>query len=203
MDGIADLESLRTHFGEMTTIAAHKTMPRLDRHSRAFIALAPFLVLATADGRGGADASPRGDAPGFVAMHDDTTLIIPDRPGNRRVDSFSNVVRQPGVGLIFFVPGFNETLRVNGTGRLVTEEAVLRPLEAQGKVPATGLLVSITEVFFHCGKALIHSKLWDPSRHIARYTFPSLGRIVADQTAVMSVEAAEQFVGTSYRETLY
>lgn len=203
MDGIADLESLRTHFGEMTTIAAHKTMPRLDRHSRAFIALAPFLVLATADGRGGADASPRGDAPGFVAMHDDTTLIIPDRPGNRRVDSFSNVVRQPGVGLIFFVPGFNETLRVNGTGRLVTEEAVLRPLEAQGKVPATGLLVSITEVFFHCGKALIRSKLWDPSRHIARYTFPSLGRIVADQTAVMSVEAAEQFVGTSYRETLY
>jgi PPOX class probable FMN-dependent enzyme len=203
MDGIADIESLRAHFGMMTTISAHKIMPRLDRHSRAFIALSPFLVLATADGDGGVDASPRGDAPGFVCMPDDTTLIIPDRPGNRRVDSFSNVVRHPGLGLIFFVPGFNETLRVNGTGRVVTDSTVLAPLEAQGKVPATGLVVSITEVFFHCGKALIRSKLWDPSRHIARDSFPSLGRIVAEQTAVMSVEAAEQFVATSYREKLY
>jgi uncharacterized protein len=203
MDSIADLESLRAHFGSMTAIAAHKTMPRLDRHSRAFISLSPFLVLATADGDGGVDASPRGDAPGFVAMRDDTALIIPDRPGNRRVDSFSNVIRQPGVGLIFFVPGFNETLRVNGTGRVVTDSALLVPFEVQGKVPAAGLLVSITEVFFHCGKALIRSKLWDPSRHIARDSFPSLGRIVADQTAVMTVESAEQFVETSYREKLY
>lgn len=203
MEDIADLEALRAHFGTMTAIAAHKTMPRLDRHSRAFISLSPFLVLATADGDGGVDASPRGDAPGFVAMRNDTTLIIPDRPGNRRVDSFSNVVRQPGIGMIFFVPGFNETLRVNGTGRVITDDTLLAPLEAQGKVPATGLLVSIAEVFFHCGKALIRSKLWDPSRHIARDSFPSFGRIVADQTAVMSAEAAEQFVATSYREKLY
>ena len=203
LDDIADLESLRAHFGTMTTIAAHKVMSRLDRHSLAFIALSPFLVLATTDGDGGVDASPRGDAPGFVAVRDDTTLVIPDRPGNRRVDSFSNVVRYPGIGLIFFVPGFNETLRVNGHGRVVTDAALLAPLEAQGKVPATGLLVSITEVFFHCGKALIRSKLWDPSRHVARDSFPSLGRIVADQTAVMSTEAAEAFVATSYREKLY
>jgi uncharacterized protein len=203
MDGITDLESLRTHFGTMTTIAAHKVLPRLDRHSRAFIALSPFLVLATTDGDGGVDASPRGDSPGFVAMRDDTTLIIPDRPGNRRVDSFSNVVRHPGIGLIFFVPGFNETLRVNGTGQVVKDGGLLAPLEAHGKAPKTGLLVSITEVFFHCGKALIRSKLWDPAHHVARDGFPSLGRIVADQTAVMSTEAAEQFVATSYRETLY
>src|SRR3974390_1732098 len=167
MECITALESLRAHVGTMTAIAAHKTMPRLDRHSRSFISLSPFLVLATADGDGGVDASPRGDAPGFVAMHDDTTLIIPDRPGNRRVDSFSNVIRQSGIGLIFFVPGFNETLRVNGTGRVTTDDTLLTPLEAQGKIPAPGLLVSITEVFFHCGKALIRSKLWDPSRHIA------------------------------------
>jgi len=175
MDGIADLESLRAHFGAMSTIVAHKVMPRLDRHSRAFIALSPFLVLATADGHGGVDASPRGDAPGFVAMRDDTTLIIPDRPGNRRVDSFSNVLRQPGIGLIFFVPGIDETLRVNGTGRIVTDAALLAPLAAHGKIPATGLLVSLTEVFFHCGKALIRSKLWDPSRHVARDSFPPSG----------------------------
>jgi PPOX class probable FMN-dependent enzyme len=203
MDGIGDLESLRAHFGAMTTMVARKIMPRLDRHSRAFIALSPFLVLATADGNGGVDASPRGDAPGFVAMRDDTTLVIPDRPGNRRVDSFSNIIRQPGIGLIFFVPGFDETLRVNGTGRLVTDIALLTPLEAQGKVPVTGLLVSITEVFFHCGKALIRSKLWDPSRHVARDSLPSLGRIIAEQTAVMSAESAERYVATSYRERLY
>jgi PPOX class probable FMN-dependent enzyme len=203
MDVIGDLECLRAHFGAMTTMVARKVMPRLDRHSRAFIALSPFLVLATADGNGGVDASPRGDAPGFVAIRDDTTLIIPDRPGNRRVDSFSNIIHQPGIGLIFFVPGFDETLRVNGTGRLVTDAALLTPLEAQGKVPATGLLVSITEVFFHCGKALIRSKLWDPSRHVARDSFPSLGRIIAEQTAVMSAESAERYVATSYRERLY
>ena len=203
MDGIGDLESLRAHFGAMTTMVARKIMPRLDRHSRAFIALSPFLVLATADGNGGVDASPRGDAPGFVAMRGDTTLVIPDRPGNRRVDSFSNIIRQPGIGLIFFVPGFDETLRVNGTGRLVTDAALLTPLEAQGKVPVTGLLVSITEVFFHCGKALIRSKLWDPSRHVARDSLPSLGRIIAEQTAVMSAESAERYVATSYRERLY
>jgi uncharacterized protein len=203
MDGIGDLESLRAHFGAMTTMVARKIMPRLDRHSRAFITLSPFLVLATADGNGGVDASPRGDAPGFVAMRDDTTLVIPDRPGNRRVDSFANIIRQPGIGLIFFVPGFDETLRVNGTGRLVTDAALLTPLEAQGKVPVTGLLVSITEVFFHCGKALIRSKLWDPSRHVARDSLPSLGRIIAEQTAVMSAESAERYVATSYRERLY
>jgi PPOX class probable FMN-dependent enzyme len=203
MDGITDLESLHAHFGAMSTISAHKVMPRLDRHSRAFIALSPFLVLATADGDGGVDASPRGDAPGFVAMPDDTTLIVPDRPGNRRVDSFANVIRHPGVGLIFFVPGFDETLRVNGTGRLVTDAALLAPLEAQGKVPATGLLVAVTEAFFHCGKALIRAKLWDPSRHVARDSFPTLGRIVAEQTAVMSAKAAETFVAASYRDRLY
>ncbi len=94
-------------------------------------------------------------------------------------------------------------MRINGTGRVVTDSALLAPLEAQGKAPSTGLLVSIAEVFFHCGKALIRAKLWEPSRYVARSTFPSLGKIVADQTAVMSVESAEQFVATSYRETLY
>jgi uncharacterized protein len=203
VDDITDLDSLRAHFGAMSTIVARKVLPRLDRHSRAFIALSPFLVVATADGDGGVDASPRGDAPGFVAVRDDSTLTIPDRPGNRRVDSFSNVIRHPGIGLIFFVPGFDETLRVNGTARVVSDAGRLGPLEAQGKAPATGLLVAITEVFFHCGKALMRAKLWDASRHVARDSFPSLGRIVAEQTAAMSVESAEELVATSYRETLY
>jgi uncharacterized protein len=203
MDGIADLDTLRSHVGTISEMAAHKVMPRLDQYSRAFIALSPFLVLATTDGDGGVDASPRGDASGFVAMPDDTTLVIPDRPGNRRVDSFSNVVRQPAVGLIFFVPGINETLRVNGTARVITDPSILTPLEAMGKIPATALRVAITEVFFHCGKALIRSKLWDASRHVPRANFPSLGRIMADQTAVMSVDSADHAIAKSYREKLY
>jgi uncharacterized protein len=150
-------------------------MPRLDRHSRAFIALSPFLVLATTDGEGGLDASPRGDPPGFVAMPDDNTLIIPDRPGNRRVDSFSNVVRRPGVGLIFFVPGFNETLRVNETGRVITDAALLAPLEAQGKVPTTGLLVSIHRSVLPLRKSGDSLKALGPSRHVARDGFPPSG----------------------------
>jgi len=203
MDAIADLDALRSHVGTISEMAAHKVMPRLDQYSRAFIALSPFLVLATTDGDGGVDASPRGDTPGFVAMPDEATLVIPDRPGNRRVDSFSNVVRRPAVGLIFFVPGINETLRVNGKARVITDPSILAPLEAMGKIPATALLVAITEVFFHCGKALIRSKLWDASRHVPRASFPSLGRIIADQTALMSAESADRAIATSYREKLY
>ena len=203
MNAITDLEQLRRHFGAISELAAHKVMPRLDRHSRAFIALSPFLVLATSDGTGGVDASPRGDAPGFVIPLDDTTLLLPDRPGNRRLDSYSNVLRQPGLGLLFLVPGFNETLRVNGTARIVSDSALLAQLEAQGKVPATGLVIAIDEVFFHCGKALIRSQLWNPERHVERKSFPSLGRIVADQTAMVTAEAADTAIEQSYRDRLY
>lgn len=203
MDGISDLDALRAHFGQMSDMVARKVLPRLDGHARAFITLSPFLVVATADGEGGADASPRGDAPGFVQMLDDTTLLLPDRPGNRRVDSFSNVVRHPGVGLIFFVPGIAETLRVNGDARIVTETTALEKLAAQGKIPLTGLQVSIREVFFHCGKAVMRSKLWDASQQVDRSSFPSLGRIIADQTSLMSAEAADVAIETAYRDRLY
>jgi uncharacterized protein len=203
MDGITDLAALRAHFGPASELVARKCLPRLERYSRMFIALSPFLVLATADSDGNADASPRGDAPGFVQVLDDTALLLPDRPGNRRVDSFSNVLANPGVGLLFFIPGIDETLRVNGRASIVTDAAVLGPLAAQGKVPGTGLRIAVEEVFFHCGKALIRSKLWDPARHIARKEFPSLGRIVAEQTAVTTPEAAEVSIAAAYREKLY
>lgn len=203
MSGIADLTTLRDHFGAIGPLAAAKVMPRLDSYSRAFIGLSPFLVLSTTDGDGGADASPRGDPPGFVSCIDDTTLLIPDRPGNHRVDSYSNVVKQPGVGLLFFVPGMNETLRVNGRGSLTTDTATLAPLAAQGKTPTTGLLVAIDEVFFHCGKALMRARLWDGARHIERSTFPSLAKIVAEQTNAATVEAAEAAIAKDYRDELY
>ncbi len=202
-DTITDAEDLRAHYGTVHPLAERKVLARLDAYCRSFIALSPFLVLATSDGRGGVDASPRGDAPGFVAIQDDRTLLLPDRPGNNRVDSYGNVLASPGVGLLFFVPGVNETLRVNGTARLVTDPALLAPLAAHGKEPRAALLIDVREAFFHCSKALIRGKLWDPSTQVPRSTFPSLGRIMADQTASMSEDEAEVLVQESIRSNLY
>ncbi|MDP9095950.1 MAG: pyridoxamine 5'-phosphate oxidase family protein, partial [Pseudomonadota bacterium] len=168
MNDIADPAALRDHMGTVSPLAERKVLPHLDAYSRRFIALSPLLVLATADADGNADASPRGDPPGFVRILDDRTLLIPDRPGNNRVDSFANLIAAPGVGLIFFVPGIDETLRVNGTARLLTEADTLAGSEIAGKAPRTGIRVAISEVFFHCGKALKRARIWNPATRIER-----------------------------------
>lgn len=201
--GIADTAALRAHYGAVLPIAARKVLPRLDAHCRAFIALSPFAVLATADGAGNVDASPRGDAPGFVGVLDDTSLLLPDRPGNNRVDSFGNILAHAGVGLLFLVPGVNETLRVNGTATVITDADRLAPFAARGKLPVGGLLITVREAFFHCGKALIRSALWDPATRIERSTFPSLGRIMADQTRAIEAEEGDRQLEEAYRDKLY
>ncbi len=200
---IHDDAELRSQFGPISPLAEHKVMERLDGFCRDFIALSPFLVLASSDGQGGADASPRGDAPGFVQVLDDRTLLIPDRRGNNRIDSFVNVLSAPGVGLIFLVPGINETLRVNGPARITRDRALLEPLAAAGKAPTIGLLVEAKEIFFHCGKALMRSKLWDVSAQVERARFPTLGRIIAEQTRRIEVDAAEAMMEEGYRIRLY
>lgn len=123
-DPIDDADALRAHFGPVNPLAERKLLTRLDQFCRDFIALSPFLVVASSDGQGGADASPRGDSPGFVRVLDDSTLLIPDRRGNNRVDTFGNIIAAPGIGLIFMVPGINETLRINGRAS-VTRDPVL------------------------------------------------------------------------------
>ena len=203
MNDITDPAALRAHFGPISPLAEKKCLPKLDAHCRAFIALSPFAVLATADGHGGIDASPRGDAPGFVAVLDDHTLLLPDRPGNRRVDSYSNILAHPGIGLLFFVPGINETVRVNGQARVVTDPKLLAHVPAQGKVPLTGLLITVEEAFFHCAKALIRSNLWDPATRIERKSFPTLGQVIADQVAGVDGKAADANIDESYRDRLY
>lgn len=202
MNDIPDFTALRAHMGQVSVMAERKVLHRLDRHCRAFIALSPFLVIATADRDGRLDASPRGDPPGFVRVLDDTTLLLPDRPGNNRVDSFANILSAPGVGLIFFVPGFDETFRVNGRASLLTDEAQLADSEVNGKLPKTGLLIAVEEAFFHCAKALRRSRLWDPAAQVDRKTFPSLGRILAEQQSA-AVEEAEQRVEIGYRDRMY
>jgi len=196
-------EDLRAHFGQLNPLAEKKVLHHLDKFCRDFIALSPFLVLASSDGKGSADASPRGDGPGFASVLDDKTLLIPDRRGNNRVDTFGNILASPGVGLIFFVPGINETLRINGKAEITQDAELLMPLTVQNVAPTIGLKVHVEETYFHCGKALMRSKLWNPEAQIERHTFPTLGRIIAEQTAAIEAEVAEKTIEEAYRTRLY
>jgi hypothetical protein len=202
VDTIEKLEQIRDLYGPPQERTLKKQLTHLDKHARAFIALSPFLVVASADPSGRCDASPKGDAPGFVRVIDDTTLLIPDRLGNNRVDTIGNLLAAPGIGLIFFVPGVNETLRVNGRARVTTDPALLEPLAVNGKVPRSGILVTAEEVYFHCGKALIRSDFWNPEKHVARGQWPSLGRIIAEQIGT-DPEEGERLTAESYRTRLY
>jgi len=194
---------LHAVYGAPSELVQRKVLPALDKHCRAFIAASPFLVISSANAEGAADVSPRGDAPGFVAVLDERRLLIPDRPGNRRIDTLSNVQENPNVGLLFLVPGMNETLRVNGTAEITFDQALLAPLAVQGKAPISGLLVTLREAFLHCAKALIRSRLWDPAAQIDRKSFPTLGRMVADQIEGLDAEETEARIQESYRKRLY
>jgi PPOX class probable FMN-dependent enzyme len=203
VDTIESPEQLRELYGEPSERAVKKQLARFDRHCRNFVALSPFLVIASSDPSGRCDASPKGDMPGFVRVLDDTTLLIPDRLGNNRIDTLGNLLARPGVGLIFFVPGINETLRVNGRARVTTDPDLLEPLAVNGKVPRSAIIVAAEEIYFHCGKALIRSDLWNPEKHVARGVFPSLGRIIAEQVGGMDPDEAERQTAESYRIRLY
>jgi PPOX class probable FMN-dependent enzyme len=202
-DFIQDAESLHNLYGAPLDRALKKQLDHLDAHCRAFIALSPFLVIASSTPDGACDASPRGDAPGFVAVLDDRTLLIPDRRGNNRVDTLDNVVANPNVGLLFLVPGMQETLRVNGPACLTTDIALLEPLAVRGQIPRTGLLVTVAEAYLQCGKALIRSDLWNSDKQIDRSSFPSLGQILADQISGLDVAETECSVEQGYRDRLY
>lgn len=195
--------ALRAHYGEPTPRALKKQLDRLDKHCRAFVALSPFLVMATSDAAGRADASPKGDAPGFVQVLDEHTLLIPDRIGNNRCDGLHNLLENPRIGLLFIVPGRNETLRVNGRAEIVVDPAILEGLQAQGKTPKAALRVTVEEAYMHCGKEMIRSDLWNPDKHRGAEDFPSLGGVLADQIAGLDPETSERMTEESYRTRLY
>ncbi len=173
--------ALRTVYREPAARAAQKVLDHLDVHCRNFIALSPFCVLSSADADGRADASPRGDPPGFVKVLDEKTLLLPDRPGNNQVDSLQNIVDNPGVGLLFFVPGLNETLRVKGKAEIVTDTELLAPMTERRRAPLSGLRITVEEAFLHCGRALLRSRLWDAGVQIERSSYPTYGQVLADQ----------------------
>ena len=195
-------QHLRERYDPPSDRAVRKQLAALDGHCRTFIAKSPFLVMGTAGGDGSLDVSPKGDAPGFVAVLDDRTLLIPDRPGNNRLDGFSNLVGNPHVGLLFLIPGVNETLRINGRARLTTDRALLEPLAVQGKVPVAGLRVEVQEAYLHCAKALIRSKLWNPASQVERSRLPTLGQMLADQIGGNAGEM-DRWTEEAYRTKLY
>ena len=197
------LEDIRSVYGEVSGLARDKVQPRLDMHARAFIARSPFVVLGTADAEGRQDVSPRGDPPGFAKVLDDRTLALPDRPGNRRIDSIGNIASQPNVSLLFMIPGFDDTLRVNGKARFSHEPQLMQALAVDGRPAVGALLITVDEVFMHCAKAFIRSRLWDPASRQDRKQFPSLGRIIADQIAGVDADDADEKIDENYRTELY
>ena len=160
-----------------------KARPEIDAHAAKFIAMSPFCVLATSGPDGSVDASPRGGNPGFIHVVSPTHLAMPDRSGNNRIDSFKNILEGSGqLQLIFFVPGIDETLRVGGTGKISTEPDLLASLEEFGKSPRAVLNIAVREAYFHCGKALMRSKLWSPEIKVERTVLPSISQIIHEQT---------------------
>lgn len=172
---LAELESLYDAPRETSLV---KETDRLCPEYRAFVEASPFVVLATRAPEG-LDSSPRGDAPGFVRVADQKTLLIPDRPGNNRIDSLRNIVRDPHVGLLFLVPGVGESLRVNGRAVISAGSDLLATFAVNGKPPRTVLIVTVEAVYFQCSRALVRADLWNPAKHVARGTLPSAGDILS------------------------
>jgi len=181
-----------------------KATPVLDDRCRAFIARCPFLLIASSDLEGNMDVSPKGDPAGFVRVLDESTIAIPDRPGNRRADTFRNVLQRPQVGLLFLVPGKPDTLRVNGTATIVRDQWIRDPMAIGGKVPDLALVVTVSEVFFHCPKCVIRSKLWNPEQWPDIEGLASWARIKVERGALdVSVEETEARDAKNTRERLY
>jgi len=192
---ITDLKTLEALYGTPAGASIEKEIDYLHPHYQRLIAASPFFVLATG-GPDGMDASPRGDAPGFVVVENDRTLLVPDRRGNNRIDSLRNIVANPRVALLFLVPGVGETLRVNGRAEISVDPALLERFSIGGKAPRSVLVVHVETVFFQCARAIFRSGLWDSTKHIDRESLPSLGTIVADLTS-------GRFDGAEYDKGLY
>lgn len=191
---LADLDRL---YATPSPRAVAKAIDHIDPHAARFIALSPFCVFASSGNDGTVDASPRGGEPGFIKVADTKRLHMPDRPGNNRLDSFRNILGGNGeVALIFFIPGIDDTLRVNGRATLSTEAALLSSMIEFGKLPRAVVEISVREAYLHCPKALMRSKLWSPEVQIKRSELPSLGQMIRDQTGLGDATPTEVAVET-------
>ena len=182
-----------------------KVIDHIDAHARNFIGLSPFCCIGTADAEGRLDVSPRGDVPGFVQVLDEHRLFLPDRRGNNRLDSMQNILENPHIGMLFFIPGFLDVLRVNGRASVAAPQELLEATAVEGKVPKAGLLVAAEEVFMHCGRAVKRGRLWDPEAQLPRSALPRIGEVIRDQIGAetelgrkMNVNAEDVYLNQLY-----
>ena len=205
---VKDEKDLRSLFPATHPIAVEKCQNHLDKHAMNFVARSPFLCIGTQSLDGSADVSPRGDPCGFVKILDDKTLLIPDRPGNNRLDTHTNILANPAVGLLFMVPGFDDTMRVNGKAKITRDPDLLALMVVNDRMPTVAIVVTVEEVFIHCAKAFRRSKLWDPSQRQNRSDMPSLLKIIMDQTTGAPIDPEEMKkidagLEDEYQKTMY
>ena len=180
-------------------------MNYLDHHCINFINLSPFCMVSTSDENGNCDVSPRGDKPGFACILDQKTLVLPERPGNRRIDSMRNIISNPHIGLLFLIPGLGETLRINGKACLITDDKILEQMSDGSKKPSIGIAVEVEECFIHCAKAFKRSGLWEPETWEGEENLPSAAKILSEHAkkANLSETEIEQILVRDYKERLY
>ncbi len=195
-------ERLRKLYGQPNPRAAQKVIQSLDRHCREFIANSTFLILATTDGES-LDVSPKGDPAGFVMVQDDKHLLLPDRPGNNRLDGMINLLKNPRVALIFMIPAVNETLRVNGSANILIDAEILNDFAVKGRSPKTVLRISVDEIFSHCGKAPMRAGLWKPETWPQERPVATLNEIVRDHAGMDVGPVDQNTVDKLYRKSLY
>ena len=196
---------VREVVGDPMELVELKVQTSLDAHCRAFIEHSPFVALGTTGSDGRADVSPRGDPAGFVQVLDDHTLAVPERPGNKLADSLINVLETGRVGMLFIVPGVEETLRVNGSATITDDESLLDDMAVKGKAPKLAIIVNVEEAFVHCAKAFRRSSLWDPEKHVERGELPSIGQMIRDQVKPPDMQADEidEIAEEDYRTRMY
>jgi len=199
---IASREQLRQVYKPALDGALKKVLPKLDKHCLDFIARCPFFVLSTSGADGSLDASPKGGEPGFLHVEDAGTLMMPDWPGNNRLDSLENVLDNPHVGMMLLVPGVDETLRVNGKAYISVAPDLLAKFAIEGKLPLSVLVISVEEAYLHCARALWRSDLWNADKHIDRSTLPTMGQMLADQVAGYDAAATDKLIAEN-RHKLY
>lgn len=199
---ITDSDQLRALYGFPSGRAKDKVLFKLEKHSINFIKHAPFLVLSSVSKQGSLDASPRGGRPGFVKVLNETQIVIPDAKGNNRIDSLINIVETGEIGLLFLIPGVDETLRINGKAYVSTSENMLALFSSESNLPKTCIVITVEEAFLHCAKAFMRSKLWDSSSQIKRDDFPTMGEMLKDQLGVKGTPETSEAMVKRYLKDL-
>jgi PPOX class probable FMN-dependent enzyme len=199
---IDSIQALRVLYPAAKERSVRKQMASLDRHCIRFIELSPFLVLASGNKEGLFDASPRGGEPGFVKTPDKATLLIPDAPGNNRLDTLENILSTGRIGLLFLIPGVDETLRVNGRARLADEGSLLEHFRNEKRAPKIAIEVKVEDVYLHCAKALMRSRLWDAGLQVERSVLPTMGQMLNEQTGIQSLPETQEQMLERYKAEL-